>query len=38
LEYTEPMPLTMPLPRYFSIPSQVFGGIVRGWNAFSCRP
>src|SRR6185312_8742793 len=38
LAYTGPMPLTMPLPRYFSMPSRVFGGMVRRCKAFSCRP
>jgi hypothetical protein len=33
-----PIPLTIPLPKYLSIPSVVVGGTVRRTAAFSCSP
>src|ERR1700735_4483832 len=35
---TGPIPLTIPLPKYLSIPSVVVGGTVRRTVAFSCHP
>src|ERR1700722_16927309 len=35
---TGPIPLTIPLPKYLSIPSAVVGGTVRRTVAFSCNP
>ena len=33
-----PMPLTMPEPRYFSIPSKVEGCTTLSWEALNCSP
>src|ERR1700735_2671230 len=35
---TGPIPLTIPLPKYLSIPSVVVGGTVRRTVAFICNP
>ena len=36
--YTGPMPLTIPLPRYFSMPSLVVGGVLVSTSARNCCP
>src|ERR1019366_1309392 len=38
LAYTGPMPLTMPLPRYFSMPSLVVGAVLLSMSARNWRP
>src|ERR1035437_4849327 len=38
LAYIGPMPLTIPLPRYFSMPSLVLGAVLLSMSARNCRP